>query len=408
MIIRRTPALNKCEFLSAARLIGALSSCEGTRISPEELLFFDIETTGLSADTSFLYLIGCMYLDDGEPVLSQFFSEGIPEESMLIEEFDKLLATHPVPVHFNGSGFDIPYIEKKRSKLGLPHPNMREGGFDIYKSLKPYKTLLGTGSMSQKRLELFCGIDRRDMYDGGKLIEVYNRYIAMRRLEFLRSKTDSVYVANSASGLTLAGPESSDELLELLFLHNFEDVLYMPQVAQLLSLPAFIAGGYTLSSCEKTEKGELNITLLPEYEVTDLVLRGTRSCSCNPASGMRVSLEDERFVLKVPVLCEELKLFYPDYKNYFYLPAEDSAIHKSLGSFLNSSHRVKCKADNCYTRHALEFIPFAGELTKKDAFPFRIFKRYYTDKFGYVSADEILGNAEFTSLYVRRILENLR
>lgn len=408
MIIRRTPALNKCEFLSAARLIGALSSFEGTQTSPEELLFFDIETTGLSADTSFLYLIGCMYLEDGEPVLSQFFSEGIAEESMLIEEFDKLLEAHPIPVHFNGATFDIPYIEKKRSKLGLPHPDMHDGGFDIYKSLKPCKTLLGTGSMSQKRLELFCGIDRRDMYDGGKLIEVYNRYIAMRRLEFLRAKTDSVYVANASTGLTAAGPESSDELLELLFLHNFEDVLYMPQVAQLLSLPAFIAGGYTLSSCEKTEKGELNITLLPEFEAADIVLRGARSCSCNPSSIMRLCLEDGRFVLNIPVVTEELKLFYPDYKNYFYLPAEDSAIHKSLGSFLNSSYREKCKADNCYTRHALEFIPLAGEIKKNDVIPFRVFKRYYSDKFGYVSADEILGNAEFTLLYVRRMLENLR
>ena len=148
MIIRRTPALNKYEFLSAARLIGALSSCGGTQVSPEELLFFDIETTGLSVDTSYLYLIGCMYLDDGEPVLSQFFSEGIAEENLLIEEFDRLLAVHPVPVHFNGSGFDIPYIEKKRTKLGLPHPDMREGGFDIYKSLKPYKTLLDVAEAS--------------------------------------------------------------------------------------------------------------------------------------------------------------------------------------------------------------------------------------------------------------------
>lgn len=408
MIIRRTPALNKCEFLSAARLIGALSSFEGTQTSPEELLFFDIETTGLSADTSFLYLIGCMYLEDGEPVLSQFFSEGITEEALLIEEFDKLLEAHPIPVHFNGATFDIPYIEKKRSKLGLPHPDMHDGGFDIYKSLKPCKTLLGTGSMSQKRLELFCGIDRRDMYDGGKLIEVYNRYIAMRRLEFLRAKTDSVYVANAATGLTAAGSESSDELLELLFLHNFEDVLYMPKVAHLLSLPAFIRGGYTLSSCEKTEKGELDIALLPDFEETDSALRGTHSCCCNPFSSISLRAEGQRFVFCIPAVSEELKLFYPDYKNYFYLPAEDSAVHKSVGSFVNSSYRVKCKADNCYTRHTLEYLPLAGELGKNDVFPFRIFKRFYSDKYGYVSAEEVLGSKEFLDIYIQRLVVNIR
>ncbi len=415
MIIRRTPITEKQDFLQAARLICTLSSDAGdealhesTRPKPDDLLFFDIETTGLSADTSFLYLIGCLYLDEGEPVLSQFFSEGIGEESLLIAEFDRLLEEHPLPVHFNGATFDVPYLEKKRGRLGIPSPDMHGGGFDIYKLLKPFKTLLGTGSMSQKRLELFCGIDRKDMYDGGRLIEVYNRYIAMRRLEFLRGKADTVYVASAASGLTLAGPESSDELLELLFLHNFEDVLYMPKVAGLLSLPAFIRGGYALSSCEKTEKGELNIALLPDFEETDTALRGTHACSCNPSSAITIRAEGNCFVISIPAVSEELKLFYPDYKNYFYLPAEDSAVHKSVGSFVNSSYRVKCKADNCYTRHTLEYLPLAGELGKNDVFPFRVFKRYYSDKYGYVSAEEILGSKEFIGLYIRRLVENIR
>ncbi len=421
MIIRRTPITEKQDFLSAAGLICALSGVsahiandgtapvsEAAGITPGDLLFFDIETTGLSADTSFLYLIGCMYLEDGEPVLSQFFSEGIGEEGMLIDEFDRLLASHPVPVHFNGATFDIPYLDKKRRRLGLPLQDMHGGGFDIFRALKPYKALLGTGSMSQKRLELYLGVDRRDMYDGGRLIEVYNRYIAMRRLETLRKNADSFYIANASSGLTLAGPESSDELLELLFLHNFEDVLYMPRVASLLALPAFIAGGYNVSSCEKTKEGELIITLLPKYDTTDTALKGTHACSCDPGSGITLRAEPGRFEFVIPVMTGELKLFYPDYKNYFYLPAEDSAIHKSLGSFLNSSYRTKCKADNCYTRHTLEFIPLAGELGKKDAFPFRIFRRYFSDKYGYASLDEILGSPEFTELYIRRLLENLK
>ncbi len=415
MIIRRTPITEKQDFMLAARLICALSANENAAdggesmlTKPDGLLFFDIETTGLSADTSFLYLIGCLYLDNGEPVLSQFFSEGIGEESLLIAEFDRLLKDHPIPVHFNGSTFDVPYLEKKRHKLDIPSPDMRGGGFDIYRLLKPFKALLGTGSMSQKRLELFCGIDRRDMYDGGRLIEVYNRYIAMRRLEFLRQKADSVYVANSASGLTLAGPESSGELLELLFLHNFEDVLYMPKVAHLLSLPAFIGGGYTLSSCEKTEKGELDIALLPDFEETDSALRGTHTCCCNPSSSISLRAEGQRFVFCIPAVSEELKLFYPDYKNYFYLPAEDSAVHKSVGSFVNSSYRVKCKADNCYTRHTLEYLPLAGELGKNDVFPFRIFKRFYSDKYGYVSAEEVLGNKEFLDIYIQRLVVNIR
>ena len=37
-----------------------------TKIGPlEQLLFFDIETTGFSADTASLYLIGCVYFREG-------------------------------------------------------------------------------------------------------------------------------------------------------------------------------------------------------------------------------------------------------------------------------------------------------------------------------------------------------
>ena len=40
---------------------------------PADTLLFDIETTGLSADTSYLYLIGAICLEEGEPTLLQWF-----------------------------------------------------------------------------------------------------------------------------------------------------------------------------------------------------------------------------------------------------------------------------------------------------------------------------------------------
>ena len=35
-------------------------------ISSEETVYFDIETTGFSADVTALYLIGCIYFKEGE------------------------------------------------------------------------------------------------------------------------------------------------------------------------------------------------------------------------------------------------------------------------------------------------------------------------------------------------------
>ena len=59
----------------------------------------------------------------------------------------------------------------------------------------------------------------------------------------------------------------------------------------------------------------------------------------------------------VPILEGELKYFYPDYKNYYYLPQEDTAVHKSLGEFVDRSARKKATAATCYTRKKGRFLP---------------------------------------------------
>ena len=53
-------------------------------------------------------------------------------------------------------------------------------------------------------------------------------------------------------------------------------------------------------------------------------------------------------------------------------------------------------------------MTLAGELGKKDEFPFRIFKRYFSDKYGYVSAEEVLGSKEFLDIYIQRLVVNIR
>ena len=51
------------------------------------------------------------------------------------------------------------------------------------------------------------------------------------------------------------------------------------------------------------------------------------------------------------------KYFYPDYKNYSYLPDEDYAIHKSCAIYVDKAHRVPARPETCYTRKTGEFLP---------------------------------------------------
>ena len=90
------------------------------RIGPlKDLLFFDIETTGFSGETSQLYLIGCTYFDGFGWKLIQWFTDTRQAEKELLDAFFEFLKRFKILIHFNGDRFDIPYLLKCCERLGL-------------------------------------------------------------------------------------------------------------------------------------------------------------------------------------------------------------------------------------------------------------------------------------------------
>ena len=96
-------------------------------------------------------------------------------------------------------------------------------------------------------------------------------------------------------------------------------------------------------------------------------LSGTAEGCYFKGEGMEASL-------RVPLYEEEMKYFYSNYKNYYYLPEEDTAIHKSVASYVDKAHRVQATAKNCYTRKLSSYLPQWDILFQ----PF--FKRKYEDR----------------------------
>ena len=68
-----------------------------------------------------------------------------------------------------------------------------------------------------------------------------------------------------------------------------------------------------------------------------------------------------------------MKYFYANYKDYYYLPLEDVALHKSVATFVDKEHRVQAKASTCYTRKESLYLP------QWDILFTPIFKRDYQD-----------------------------
>ena len=68
--------------------------------------------------------------------------------------------------------------------------------------------------------------------------------------------------------------------------------------------------------------------------------------------------------IHIPVFIGRLKHYFEDYKDYFYLPDEDTAIHKSIAESVDSSHRVQATKATAYTWANGSFIPqYSNKIT---------------------------------------------
>lgn len=392
--------------------------------APEDVLFFDIETTGLSARSASLYLIGVLTYTDKNWTLLQYFCEDVADEPAVLQAFFELLRTKKILISYNGDGFDIPFLRHMVEQYGLrtPRPHRSTAlhdcadcpatdesiadapplysfdtieSFDLFKKFRPLKHLLNLPDLKLKSCERFLGIDREDRFTGGELIEVY--------FEWQKTKAPA--------------------LLDTLLLHNAEDIANLPNLLPLLRYRSLPHSNFQLRAHERLQDGttplvHLSFTLLSPmspsahapvendtHEVTEArrlhctdagendtreVMAGRRQhCIDTGENGTREATDDRRqhwpaltlpkpmdlrgdfwalhaegsaVELYVQLFEGERKLFFADFEHYYYLPAEDQVIHQSLAEFVDRSARKKACARNCYQRVSGCFLPECSEV----------------------------------------------
>jgi len=295
---------------------------------PEDMLFIDIETTGFTAKSSKLYLIGCLYFD-GEYRIKQFFADDYSDEQDLLEEFFSFSNSFKTLVHFNGNNFDIPYLLQKCREFNLSYDFDSFNGIDIYRRISSLKNFLKLENCKQKTIEKFLQIEREDTFTGGDLIGVYHEYVKTK------------------------DPDSKKFLL----LHNYEDVKGMLEILPILSyadlfskklIVTKVSASYYEDESGATHSEIMMIMDLPSTLKTPITFLYDR-CYFSAAGNQGM--------LRVPLYEEEMKYFYANYKEYYYLPAEDVALHKSVSAFVDKEHREQAKASNCYTKKISKFLP---------------------------------------------------
>jgi len=86
-------------------------------LQPEDLILFDLETTGLSSSP--LFLIGAMVFQNGALVSHQFFARDYSQEAGVLEMFLSLAAGRKLLVSFNGKSFDAPFVLTRAAANGV-------------------------------------------------------------------------------------------------------------------------------------------------------------------------------------------------------------------------------------------------------------------------------------------------
>ena len=102
-----------------------------------------------------------------------------------------------------------------------------------------------------------------------------------------------------------------------------------------------------------------------------------------------MEIKKDSLHFQFPLYKGTLKYFFADYKNYYYLPAEDMAVHKSISSFVDSAHREKATKENCYTKKEGCFLPsLVPQKRKKTEKNAILFLKEYGDKLTYYELPE--------------------
>ena len=342
-------------------------------------IFLDIETTGFSRDRNIVYLIGLLFktdiaVPDSGWTLRLMLAEKESDEKELLTSLLSFLAGRKDPrlITFNGVRFDLPFLTERLKHAGydnasIPSCLTDDSGFDIFRIISPFKKILGLESLKQKTVEKFLGIDREDQYSGGELINVFHAYAS-----------------------------SGNEIMKnLLLSHNHDDVLGMSEILPILCYAWLFSGqdnsdflsirdSKVVSDLSGTEEKPVEMVISFESKFpfsSDHVFdNGSVSLSVSGSSGK----------LHLPIVNDTLYHYFPDYKNYFYIPSMDTAIHKSVAQFMDNEYKKKATADNCYVKKTGFFI------SQKEPVFSPVFKKCRKDKCSYFCITDL--NLESTDL----------
>ena len=343
--------------------------------APSDILFLDIETTGLTPGNSYIYMISLVYFKNNAWNYKNLFAASPADEEIVLKEFIRIIADFRVLIHFNGNRFDLPFIKDRCVSFGLDFDISGMESRDLYKDFRPLSFILGTGDCRQKTLEQFIGLNREDKYSGGELINIYKQYCS----------------------------SPDDACFSLLYQHNRDDLYGLLRLLDIFSVYDFFDSDISI-----TDVSVNSYTNFTGYEAYELIIKFVSNVSIpgrisTNKESVFLCIEQNHGILRLPVTKAKLNFYYSNYRDYYYLPAENMAVHKSVGQFVDRKYRQKATPDTAYVAKESDFIPWDNVLDVP------IFSTDRKSKDKYIELnEEVKGNFELLAAYTANIIKRLR
>ncbi len=178
--------------------------------TPEEMLFLDTETTGLSGGTgTYVFMVGMGFIRENSVVIEQYFLSNLGYEKGMLEQVVERARKFQIIVSFNGKSFDTNLLETRCILQGVDFSWKRIPHLDLLPlARRLWKHQLE--SCALESLEYYILGSMRDSSQdiwGGHIPQVYFHYL---------------------------DTHNAEEIVNI-FNHNRSDILSMPVLLHLIS-----------------------------------------------------------------------------------------------------------------------------------------------------------------------------
>ena len=192
---------------SVFHLKTACKITDAADIRPEDIVFFDTETTGLAGGAGTVaFLVGVGRLEGEKFVVRQFFMNDYHQEPSVLNEFAASLDGAKAVATYNGKSFDAPLIKTRSIINRISLELDKYTHFDLLHACRRlYKMRLSRMKLTDVE-ENILGIVREDDIPGSEIPEIFFRYLKYGEKQLLdkvmeHNMTDIVSLAKISAKL---------------------------------------------------------------------------------------------------------------------------------------------------------------------------------------------------------------